>query len=435
MRLIHTSDWHLGQLFYEYDRTEEHARFLAWLLDTLEAEAADALLVAGDIFDHANPSASSQKQLYRFLTEARRRQPRLNIVLVAGNHDSPGRLEAPSPLLQEFAITVVGQVTRGPGGVEAQRLCVPLKDASGRVAGWCLAVPFLRSADLPAPAPAMAVAVAGAGAESPAFVGPVPPSGAAAYLAGVRQLYQEALAHVLERRGDGQPVVALGHCHVDGGVISGDSERPIVAGGLDALPGDVFDPRLAYVALGHLHRPQPVAGDGRIRYSGAPLPLSFSEIEYQHQVVCVDLDGDRLADVRAVRVPRFAGLLRLPAAPAPVEQVLDMLRGYVFPAGDGLRPYLEVLVRLDGPEPGLRARVDEAIAGRPVNLARIDTSCDGSGAGREAAEPASLDDLARLAPEDIFRQLYLNRFGLGVPGPLLGAFGELLRAGSGEDLA
>lgn len=92
MKLLHTSDWHLGQSLNQYDRSFEHTQFLAWLLDTLEAEKVDALVIAGDVFDSTNPSAASQAQLYQFLTQARQRVPHLGIVITAGNHDSPGRL-------------------------------------------------------------------------------------------------------------------------------------------------------------------------------------------------------------------------------------------------------------------------------------------------------------------------------------------------------
>jgi DNA repair protein SbcD/Mre11 len=417
MRFLHTADWHLGQLFYEYDRTAEHEAFLAWLLDTIGAERADALLVAGDIFDHANPSAASQKQLYRFLSEARRRHPQLNLVLIAGNHDSPGRMEAPSPLLAAFDVTVVGQVARrDDGSIDTGRLCVPLRDGSGEVAAWCLAIPFLRSADLPS-----------AGAELAA----APTNDH--YAAGVARLYHAVLAAALSRREPDQAIVALTHCHVEGGALSAESERAVVAGGLDAISRHVFDPRLAYVALGHLHCPQTMAGDERLRYSGSPLPLSFSEIDYPHQVVCVDLDSDRVAGVREIRVPRFVDILRLSEEPAPTNDVLAALEAIDLPEVEaGRRPYLEVRVRLDGPEPGLRARIDEALAAKPVRLARIETSYAHAAAEPGAVRAASLDDLARLTPADVFKQLYRDRFADDAPVELLSAFGELLRVAEAE---
>ncbi|WP_308872952.1 metallophosphoesterase family protein [Thiothrix subterranea] len=147
MRLLHTSDWHLGQVLHHFERTVEHADFLAWLLNILEQEQVDALLIAGDIFDNANPSAASQRQLYRFLSDARLRIPHLNIVLIAGNHDSAGRLEASDPLLAWFDAVVVGQVSRLPDGsagcgafgCSAER---PYREGAGMVLGGSVFAPL-----------------------------------------------------------------------------------------------------------------------------------------------------------------------------------------------------------------------------------------------------------------------------------------------------
>ncbi|MEI2772858.1 MAG: exonuclease subunit SbcD [Candidatus Competibacter sp.] len=269
MRLIHTSDWHLGQTFHDFDRSHEHGRFLDWLLDTLETEQADALLIAGDVFDNANPSADSQRQFYRFLTDAKRRVPKLDIVVIAGNHDSAGRLEAPTPLFEAFDVATIGYARHPQVGIQLDRLVVPLKNRDGDIAAWCLAIPFLRPGDVPR------VETAG----DP-------------YPEGVKLLYQQTLETALNRRENGQAIVALGHCHMTGGLTSEDSERRIVIGGVEALPVEMFDPAIAYVALGHLHRAQQVGGQARVRYSGSPLPMSFTEINYRHQVVRVDLDGD-----------------------------------------------------------------------------------------------------------------------------------------------
>lgn len=124
MRILHTSDWHLGQTLHQFDRSHEHARFFSWLLDTLQVQEVDVLLIAGDVFDNNNPSAAAQTQLYHFLTEARRRIPHLNIVMTAGNHDSPGRLEAPAPFLSLIDACVVGQINRTGDGIDLNRLVV-----------------------------------------------------------------------------------------------------------------------------------------------------------------------------------------------------------------------------------------------------------------------------------------------------------------------
>ena len=410
MRLLHTSDWHLGQTLHNFDRSYEHQRFLDWLSDTVEAEQADVLLIAGDIFDNANPSAAAQRQFYRFLTDAKRRIPQLDIVIIAGNHDSPGRLEAPAPLFEAFDATVVGHVTRQQGEIEFDRLLVPIRNRDGDIAAWCLAAPFLRPGDVPR------LETAG----DP-------------YLEGVALLYRQALDLALSRREHGQAIVALGHCHMSGGQTSEDSERRIIVGGAEALPVEIFDPAIAYAALGHLHRPQTVGGQGRIRYSGSPLPMSFAEIHYPHQVVRVDLDGGTVREIAGIRIPRPVELLRVPTQPAPVDEALDALAALDLPdLALEAQPYLEVRVRLNAPEPGLRARVDAVLDRKPVRLAKIETRYDTGPDDGADRGPRSLDDLGRLQPDEIFRKLHWWKYGTEPSPTLLAAFAELLLESSGE---
>lgn len=410
MRLLHTSDWHLGQSLHNYDRFYEHQRFLDWLLDALEAEQVDALLIAGDIFDHANPAAASQRQFYRFLAQAKRRLPALDIVGIAGNHDSPARLEAPAALLEAFDARVIGQVSREQGEIEFDRLIAPLRNRRGEIAAWCLAVPFLRPGDVPR------VATDG----DP-------------YPEGVKRLYEQTLAVALSRQESGQAIVALGHCHMNGGQTSEDSERRIVVGGAEALPAETFDPAIAYAALGHLHRAQTAGGQDRLRYAGSPLPMSFAEIDYPHQVVRVDLEGGSVRAIAPLPVPRPVQLLRIPARPAPVDEALDALAALDLPdAPLEAQPYLEVRVRLSAPEPGLRARVDAILGRKPVRLAKIETTYGDDAQRGAGAGPQSLDDLGRLQPDDIFKKLYRRKYGEEPAPALLAAFAELLLASDGE---
>lgn len=410
MRFIHTSDWHLGQTLHNFERGFEHQHFLDWLLATITAEQAEGLLISGDIFDNANPSAASQKQLYRFLQQAKARVPHLNIVIIAGNHDSPGRLEAPGPLLETLDATVIGFVPRLPdGAIALEKLVVPLKNKLGDIAAWCLAIPFLRPGDVPR------VEVNTNAEGDP-------------YMEGIALLYRQALAHALSVRQPGQAIVALGHCHMVGGEISQDSERRIVIGGTEALSTSMFDPAIAYAALGHLHLAQSVGKQAHLRYCGSPLPMSFAEIGYPHQVLRVDLEGETVADITALPVPRAVELLRVPQQPAPLDQVLAALESLELPANEDLQrqPYLEVRVRLDAPEPGLRARIEAALEGKPVRLAKIETSFTPKIAPGIDSAPASLEQLERLQPDDIFNRLYRSRYDADAPADLQAAFAELL---------
>nr|WP_314900242.1 exonuclease SbcCD subunit D C-terminal domain-containing protein [uncultured Deefgea sp.] len=407
MRLIHTSDWHLGQTLHSFERDFEHQCFLDWLLDTLVTEQADALLIPGDIFDNANPSAAAQKQFYRFLQHAKTRVPHLNIVIIAGNHDSPGRLEAPAPFLEAMDACVIGFVPRtAEGDIDLSRLVVPLKNQHGEISAWCLAIPFLRPGDVPRLVDL--------------------PEGRDPYMAGITLLYQQALQHALSLRQLGQPIIALGHCHMVGGEISQDSERPIVIGGTEPLSAAMFDANIAYAALGHLHLAQLVGKQPHIRYCGNPIPMSFAEVAYPHQVLRIDLDGENASEITPLPIPRAVELLRIPAKPAPLTAVLTELAALTFP--DDLapqqHPYLEVRVRLDEPEPGLRAQIEAALEGKPVRLAKIETSFSAS--KNAPSETEALAELEQLQPDAIFARLYQQKFTADAPTELMAAFAELM---------
>lgn len=416
MKLLHTSDWHLGQSLNQFDRSFEHAQFLAWLLDTLVSEQIDALLIAGDVFDSSNPSAASQSQLYYFLTEARRRLPRLNIVMTAGNHDAPARLEAPAPFLALLDAVVVGLVARridsdgAAASIDLDRIVVPLKDAAGQIAAWCIAMPFLRPSDLPR--------IDGAVDQ---------------YAAGIAALYAQAYEFAASKRAHGQAIVALGHCHISGGSVSKDSERRIVIGGVESLSSAIFAPEIDYVALGHLHLAQKIGGDPTRRYCGSPLPMSFSEINYPHQVVVVELAGQTVLDTREIRIPRSVELLCVPKQAEPVDEVLAQLQALEFAdLPEPQWPYLLVHVRLNQPEPELRAKVQAALLGKPVRLVKIQPATTQS-TTLEPAQMIAIDELSNLAPTGFFGRLFQHRYGASPPEAIMTAFAELVDAVSHSD--
>ena len=178
IRILHTADWHLGQTFFGYDRTGEHEVFLNWLAEEIRQKEIDALIIAGDVFDVSNPSAASQSMYYQFIYRVTAESPYLQIVIVAGNHDSAARLEAPLPLLQAMRTEVRGVVRKLEGGeIDYDHLTVELKNRKGEVELLCMAVPFLRQGDYPA------VQTEG----NP-------------YAEGVRELYAQLLQRLWKRR-------------------------------------------------------------------------------------------------------------------------------------------------------------------------------------------------------------------------------------------
>ncbi|MEQ6916810.1 exonuclease SbcCD subunit D [Halomonas aquatica] len=404
LTLIHTADWHLGQSFHGQERHAEHRAFLAWLLDILVERQADALLVAGDLFDVVNPSLQAQTLLYDFIVSAHERLPSLDIVLIAGNHDSGNRIELPAPLMRRLRTHALGRVRwLDDGELDAERLLVPLTDQDGETRAWCLALPFLR----PAEVTGNAIAIED-------------DEEANDYVTGISRVHEQLVAAARRRREPGQALVAMSHAHLHGAAVSEASERPIVIGGEESISAALFPPEIAYVALGHLHRAQQV-GEARIRYSGSPLPLDFSEVDYAHQVVEVAIDGETLANTEAIPVPRPVAMQR--TGPAPLDEVLARLEALDDdPALPRERwPWLEVRVELDAPVPDLRARVEAALAGKALRLLRLERRLPRV----EDEEAAARVDLETLGPRKLFERTWEGRWGQPPGDDVLADFDRL----------
>ena len=266
VHFFHTSDWHLGQFFYNHSRHYEHEQFLAWLLEQINIKQPHALLIAGDIFDVINPSSQAQKQLYQFLADAHDLAPQMQTLMIAGNHDSGYRIEQVEPLLEKYNAKTVGVIRWNEDkSLDLDRLILPIYDEQKQIVAWCIALPFLRSAE-----------ITGFNENT------TNSQNAIAYL------HQHLIAEAKRRKTNDQALILMSHAHMQGGETS-DSERPIIIGNEEALSTTLFDDEIDYVALGHLHKPQKV-GQDHIRYSGSPIPLSFSEINYKHQVLEVTID-------------------------------------------------------------------------------------------------------------------------------------------------
>ncbi|MGR3896062.1 MULTISPECIES: exonuclease SbcCD subunit D C-terminal domain-containing protein [Pseudomonas] len=404
MRLFHTSDWHLGQTLHGQERDFEHACFLDWLLGQLKLRQPDALLIAGDIFDTVNPPVKAQERLYDFIVQAHEQQPRLNIVMIAGNHDSGSRIELPAPLMRRLRTYALGRVHwLDDGQLDSERLLVPLTNAKGKVTAWCLALPFLRPAEV-----------------TGAHLGDD-------YLRGIGQVHEWLIEAALKQRKPGQALIAVSHAHMAGGSVSEDSERSLIIGNAEALPASLFGSQISYVALGHLHKPQKVNREDRIRYSGSPIPLSFSEIGYQHQILEVELDGATLTSVEPRLIPRAVPLQRL--GPAPLVEILEQLGQ--LPQVDLLddpqrQPWLEVRVRLDEPQPDLRQQLEACLQGKAVRLVRIAAEYAGTGAS-DGEDDTRLIELGQLSPHDLFSRAWEQAYGTGVDEQTLADFALLLQ--------
>lgn len=404
IRILHTADWHLGQTFFGYDRTQEHEHFLDWLAGVLTKNKIDVLIVAGDVFDVSNPSAASQRMFYRFIHRVTTENPRLQLVVVAGNHDSAARLESPLPLLQEMRTEIKGIVRKQNGKIDYEHLLVELKNAAGEVEALCLAVPFLRQGDYP-----------------------VVETEGNPYAEGVKELYARLLKYALKKRTDGQALVAVGHLLATGSEIAEkDHSERIIIGGLESVSPESFPEQIVYTALGHIHKAQRVSGRENIRYAGSPLPMSFAEKHYHHGVVKVTLDEGWAVEIEKLEYTPLVRLLSIPATEAAApDEVLDELRGLGLPEDEPM-PYLEVKVKLSEPEPMLRQQMEEILEGKPVRLARI-VSFYRQAAEGSVEEETLTAGLQEMNPLQIVKATFENSYQTEMPEELVNLFQEACR--------
>jgi DNA repair protein SbcD/Mre11 len=402
IRILHTADWHIGQTLRGFSREHEHRKVFGRLEEIIVERNVDALIIAGDVFDSQNPSGEAQQLFYDTLVRLSRARPKMTTVIVSGNHDAAGRLEAPRPLLEAFKIRVVGNVRRHDGQIEASRHLVPIVDASGALAAHVLAVSYPTAACLP-------------------NLTRLDDEAGSPVVAGVRTLYAELL-EMLRPQMDGLPFVATGHLHVAGGIESEGAERRILVGGQHAVPHDVFPPEASYVALGHLHKAQAVGRD-TVRYSGSLIPLSATEQPYQHGVTLASLDGVEIVSEH-IPIGRPVAFLRLPeAGDLRLADFGDHLTALDLqpdlPISE--RPFVQVRLAREGLQPGFREEIDRIAECFPVRIveARVTAMPD------TLNELVIADALIRLAerdPEDLFKLAFERAFGVAPDAAHLDVF-------------
>ncbi len=351
VRFFHTSDWHLGQFFYNHSRQYEHEQFLAWLIEQIKQKQPHALLIAGDIFDVINPASSAQKQLYQFLADAHAVAPHMQTLMIAGNHDSGYRIEQVEPLLSKYNAKAVGVIHKNAEGqLDLNRLLIPIYDAQQQIVAWCLSLPFLRPAE-----------ITGINEQTSDSKD------------AIAHLHHQLIAEAKRRKSDDQALILMSHAHMQGAETS-DSERPIIIGNEEALSTALFDEVIDYVALGHLHKPQKV-GQEHIRYSGSPIPLSFSEENYKHQVleICIDpnLESSDRLQMQVLAIPRSVALHRIRGE---MHEVLQKLQGLATGEIESIdqREYVDIeYYSLTPPPPNLRQQFEQALPENRYRLVRI----------------------------------------------------------------
>lgn len=282
MKILHTSDWHLGQNFMGMSRKEEHLLFLNWLTDTISQKDIDILIIAGDIFDTSTPPNYAEELYYSFLVNAKEAGCK-KIIIIGGNHDSVSMLKAPKKILSKMSIDIVA-------GEEDEESIIPL-EWDNRLHGIVCAVPFLRDTII-----------------RKSLSGESSIEKEQAITEGIKRFYIDTYKRASKILADKKlPIIATGHLTTISAKTS-DSEREIYIGSLSNISASIFDKYFDYTALGHIHRPQKITD--RVYYSGSPIPLSFSEANQQKSVNIIEFDGKQMS-IDILPIPTFRPLITL----------------------------------------------------------------------------------------------------------------------------
>lgn len=371
MRVLHTSDWHLGQHFMGKSREQEHKAFIRWLLETVDQQKADALIIAGDVFDTGTPPSYARTLYNQFIVKLQQTCCK-QLVIVGGNHDSVATLNESRDLLACFNTHVIGGVAEQP-----EDQVIVLNNAEGKPGAVVCAIPFIR------PREVLESRAGESGADKQQ-----------ALQKAIAQHYQ-TIFELAEKQASGRlPIIATGHLTTVGGQLT-ESVREIYIGTLTAYPASAFPPA-DYIALGHLHRSQTVAGQEHIRYSGSPIPLSFDEGGAAKSLLLAEFNDAALASVTSLPIPVFRHLHSIKGSLTDLEAALENL-----PADNPLRPWLEVEIATSEYISDLQASVEALVEHFPAELLRVRKKREQS---HTPFSPDHRETLAELKVTDVFMQ-------------------------------
>ncbi|MTI32297.1 exonuclease SbcCD subunit D C-terminal domain-containing protein [Xanthovirga aplysinae] len=333
MRILHTSDWHIGKKLLGFDLAMDHKLFFGWLIETIRKQKVDVLVVAGDIFDQANPSKTSESAYYKFLIDLHQTSCK-HVIITGGNHDGIGTLDAPKEVLKILNVTTISSATEN---VEDE--IIEIRNQQEELELVVCAIPFLRDKEI-------RQAVAGESYDDKIQQ----------TREGILRHYQ-VLGEICEKRYSQEtPIMATGHLFAQGVSNESDSVRDIHIGNQAAINASGFHGRFDYVALGHIHRPQKLSAPMLVRYSGSPIPLSFTEKNYEHSVVLLETtpDRERLLTTTIISVPVFRKLISIKGNMEEICHQLNKIKRL----GE-LPTLVEVNVEEDEYNPGLLLELEQ----------------------------------------------------------------------------
>ncbi|MEZ9011059.1 exonuclease subunit SbcD [Vibrio splendidus] len=382
MKILHTSDWHLGQNFYNKSRKNEHERFLQWLLEQVTEHDIDAIIVAGDIFDTSTPPSYAREMYNKFVVDSNKIGCQL--VLLGGNHDSVSVLKETQQLLKYMGADVIPNTNE-----DHATQVVELKGKNGDVEALVCAIPFIRPRDV------LTSQAGVTGVERQKQLGDA-----------IKQHYQSVYDAAVEKRAEFEnsehmPIIATGHLTAMG-VQQSDSVRDIYVGNLDGFAADGF-PDADYIALGHIHRPQVVAKREYIRYCGSPIPLSFDELKSQKQVCVVEfVEGERT--ISQLPVPTFQPLAEIKGDLSEIESQLNQYIGL----DSDQSVWLSIEVQAQDYLSDLQERMRALTEGLNVEVLQLRRARERR---NQALEQESAETLSELSPMDVFtKRIALEEF-------------------------
>lgn len=386
MKVLHTADWHIGQIFHNYSREEEHRFFFEQLKSIVIKEKPDVLVVSGDVFHTATPTIVSQRLYYNFIVDLSRLDDDLKIVITSGNHDSPSRLEAPRTLWEAFNVSVVGMLDYhtvsddSDMSFDASKVEIPVKK-KGKIIGWVLAVPYLN---------------------------------------GNPNVYDALLNHLKKRPdfADNQSVVAMGHLAVRSADITGHSAD--IIGKLETLDvQDFTDVKgIDYWAFGHIHFPQAIKGIANMRYAGSPFPISFNE-NYQHSVVSVKIDNGT-TETTVIPLKTLIPVIDFPSRPKGFDDALpfETVMMQLIEILDD-RVYVRVHVQAEKPLTQTEiAAMIQAFEGHEAMFCGIQSYFPEKAEGDDIQDVKTLHELKSKSPFELGCSVYQRKNGCEMPDEL-----------------
>lgn len=400
LRLIHTSDWHLGHELYGHDRSADHRAFLDQLRSIVKREQPDALIVSGDIYHTAAPSNATMTLFHSALTDIHRAYPPMHIIVTAGNHDSPSRIEVSSAVWRELGAHMIGTIARDNEGVpDIDAHIIDLMGPDGDLRGIAVALPHIYPGAYPA-------------------TGTPPPDRDRR-----QQVFLEAIDAALARRRKGRdiPVVMSAHMAVTGCDTSAHDER----GGIEYVPLESIPVDFDYLALGHIHCNQRFRrGNALAAYCGTPVAVSFDERPI-HSVNLVEIDAHG-------STPRIT--------PIEIAQSCPLV---TIPDNNKAMSFEEALATLGNWDTDAYLRVSVATEDvAPPHALERGAAAAAAGCGRfctfrwvrperdiqdQTTAPRDIEEFKALTPAEVARRYYADRTGRQMPDDLGEMFEEILK--------